>query len=104
MLAGKNLETVSEALLDKPCLMVDSLFLRFLGNTSRRALIHWLRRGHRLIHWLVLAFILALNESWSMFRPSDLQEWMAMRLFDFALLTVVEIRAYTALVANALNR
>lgn len=47
---------------------------------------------------------LALNEGWCLFGFSDLEHGVRMRLFSFALLTEVEVRAHTALVSDTCDR
>jgi hypothetical protein len=46
---------------------------------------------------------MAINENWSMVRSPNLKEGMRVNFFDLAFLAKIEIRADTALVANALD-
>ena len=46
---------------------------------------------------------MAINENWSMVRSPNLKEGMRVNFFYLAFLAKIEVRADTALVANALD-
>jgi hypothetical protein len=61
------------------------------------------RRGNKLTHWLIVLLILAINENWCMFRPSNFKEWMTVNFLNLALFTKVKIGTNATFVTNALN-
>jgi hypothetical protein len=106
-LAGENWVSVTKALLHESSLMVDSLLRGLLVEFPWSRLVHWVvslrRRGGWLADRHALVWVMAINENWSMVRSPNLKEGMRVNFFDLAFLAKIEIRADTALVANALD-